>query len=64
MGRGFCQDEAPEFSYSRTLTYASIPVDDTYLFRVTEIFAVFQSRTGGGIGLGSSIDANFDYDKL
>ena len=62
MGRGFCQDEAPEFSYSRTLTYVSIPVM-THIYFGSQKFRGFSILGPVGFLLGSSIDANFDYDN-
>lgn len=59
----FAKDEAPEFSYSRTLTYVSIPVMTHIYFGLQKFRGFFNLGPEVGFLLGSSIDANFDYDN-
>ncbi len=59
----FAKDEAPEFRYSRTLTYVSIPVMTHIYFGSQKVRGFFNLGPEVGFLLGSSIDANFDYNN-
>lgn len=59
----FAKDEAPEFEYTRTLTYVSIPML-THIYFGSQKFRGFVNL-GPEVSfmIGNSIDANFDYNN-
>lgn len=59
----FAEDEAPEFTYSRTLSYIQVPLL-THIFFGSKKFRGFVNLGPEfGYMIGSSISANFDYEN-
>ncbi|MDE6116861.1 MAG: PorT family protein [Duncaniella sp.] len=59
----FARDEAPEFSYSRTLTYIQIPLLTHIYFGSKKFRGFVNLGPEFGYMIGNSINANFDYDN-
>lgn len=59
----FAKDEAPEFEYTRTLTYVSIPVLTHIYFGSQKVRGFINLGPEVGFMIGNSIDANFDYNN-
>ncbi len=57
----FARDEAPEFSYTRTLTYVSIPLLTHIYFGSNKVRGFFNLGPEISFMISNSIDANFDY---
>ena len=57
----FAEDEAPEFEYTRTLTYVSIPVLTHIYFGSKKFRGFFNLGPEVSFMIGNSIDSNFDY---
>ncbi|MBO5455435.1 MAG: PorT family protein [Muribaculaceae bacterium] len=57
----FAEDEAPQFSYSRTLTYIQIPFLTHIYFGSKKFRGFVNLGPEFGYMIGSSISANFDY---
>lgn len=59
----FAKDEAPEFEYTRTLTYVSIPVLTHIYFGSQKFRGFINLGPEVSFMIGNSIDANFDYNN-
>lgn len=59
----FVRDEAPQFQYSRTLTYIQIPFLTHIYFGSRKVNGFFNLGPEAGFMIGESIKANFDYDN-
>lgn len=59
----FARDEAPEFSYSRTLTYVQIPLLTHIYFGSKKFRGFVNLGPEFGYMIGNSINANFDYNN-
>lgn len=57
----FARDEAPEFEYSRTLTYVQIPLLTHIYFGSRKFKGFFNLGPEVGFMIGDKITANFDY---
>lgn len=57
----FAKDEAPEFTYTRTLTYIQVPLLTHIYFGSKKFKGFVNLGPEFGYMIGSSIDANFDY---
>lgn len=57
----FAEDEAPQFSYSRTLTYIQVPLLTHIYFGSKKFRGFINLGPEFGYMIGSSISANFDY---
>ena len=57
----FARDEAPEFEYSRTLTYVQIPLLTHIYFGSNRVKGFFNLGPEMGFMIGEKISANFDY---
>ncbi len=57
----FAEDDAPQFSYTRTLTYIQIPLMTHIYFGSNKCRGFINLGPEVGFMIGSSIDANFDY---
>lgn len=59
----FARDEAPEFSYTRTLTYIQVPLLTHIYFGSKKFRGFVNLGPEFGYMIGNSIDANFDYNN-
>ncbi len=59
----FAEDEAPQFSYSRTLTYIQVPLLTHIYFGSNKFRGFVNLGPEFGYMIGSSISANFDYQN-
>ena len=59
----FARDDAPEFQYSRTLTYVQIPLLTHIYFGPRKVKFFFNLGPEVGFLIGDNVDANFDYTK-
>lgn len=59
----FARDEAPQFEYSRTLTYIQMPLLTHIYFGSKKFRGFFNLGPEIGYMIGSSISANFDYQN-
>ncbi|MDE6861114.1 MAG: PorT family protein [Duncaniella sp.] len=59
----FARDEAPEFSYSRTLTYVQIPLLTHIYFGSKKFRGFVNLGPEFGYMISNSINANFDYNN-
>ena len=57
----FVRDEAPQFEYSRTLTYVQIPLLTHIYFGSDRVKGFFNLGPEMGFMIGEKINANFDY---
>ncbi|MDE6377240.1 MAG: PorT family protein [Duncaniella sp.] len=57
----FARDEAPEFHYSRTLTYVQIPLMTHIYFGSRRVKGFFNLGPEMGFMIGDKISANFNY---
>lgn len=57
----FARDEAPEFSYTRTLNYVSIPLLTHIYFGSNKVRGFFNLGPEVSFMLSNSVSANFDY---
>ena len=57
----FARDEAPEFEYSRTLTYVQIPLLTHIYFGSRRVKGFFNLGPEAGFMISDKINANFDY---
>lgn len=57
----FARDEAPEFQYSRTLTYVQIPLMTHIYFGSRRVKGFFNLGPEMGFMMSDKIKANFDY---
>lgn len=57
----FARDEAPQFQYSRTLTYIQIPLLTHIYFGSRRVKGFFNLGPEVGFMIGDKISANFDY---
>ena len=57
----FTRDEAPDFQYSRTLTYVQIPLLTHIYFGSRKVKFFFNLGPEVGFMINDKIDANFDY---
>lgn len=57
----FARDEAPQFQYSRTLTYVQIPFLTHIYFGSRKVKGFFNLGPEVGFVIGESIKSNFDY---
>jgi len=60
----FVRDEAPEFEYSRTLTYVQIPLLTHIYFGSRRVKGFFNLGPEVGFMIGDKISANFDYKNF
>jgi len=58
----FARDEAPQFSYSRRLTYVQIPLMTHIYFGPKRVKFFFNLGPEFGFMIGDKITANFDYN--
>lgn len=59
----FARDEAPDFSYTRTLTYIQVPLLTHIYFGSKKFRGFVNLGPEFGYMIGNSIDANFDYNN-
>ncbi|MCM1139564.1 MAG: PorT family protein [Duncaniella sp.] len=59
----FAEDEAPEFTYSRTLSYLQVPLLTHIYFGSKKFRGFVNLGPEFGYMIGSSISANFDYEN-
>lgn len=57
----FAKDEAPDFAYTRTLTYVSVPLLTHIYFGSDKVRGFFNLGPEVSFMISNSIDANFDY---
>ena len=57
----FARDEAPEFEYSRRLTYVQVPLLTHIYFGPERVKFFFNLGPEFGLMIGDKINANFDY---
>ena len=59
----FVRDEAPQFNYTRTLNYVSIPLLTHIYFGSNKVRGFVNLGPEVGFMLSNSISANFDYEN-
>ena len=59
----FVRDEAPQFNYTRTLNYVSIPLLTHIYFGSNKVRGFFNLGPEVSFMLSNSISANFDYEN-
>lgn len=59
----FARDDAPDFNYSRTLTYVQIPLLTHIYFGPRKVKFFFNLGPEVGFMINDKIDANFDYNN-
>ncbi len=60
----FVKDEAPQFEYSRTLTYIQIPLLTHIYFGSNKVKGFFNLGPEAGFMIGEKIKSNFDYKNF